>query len=226
MNKTANHRKTFDKNCSSICCGVPRGAALGRGSPKLNVDVKKPKGKAPTSLETSIAQALTDIENNTNELKAELRSLYIVAAREVDTTGGKKAIVIFVPFPQLQNFHKIQQRLVRELEKKFSGKHVVIIAQRKILPKPSRNNRVKRQRRPRSRTLTAVHDAILEDLVYPTEIVGRRIRVRLDNSRLFKVLLDAKDQKDVEYKLDTFQTVYKKLTGKDTQFTFPVVHQE
>ena len=38
-----------------------------------------------------------------------------------------------------------------------------------------------------SRTLTAVHDSILEDLVYPAEIVGRRTRVRLDCTRLIKV---------------------------------------
>ena len=42
---------------------------------------------------------------------------------------GKKAIIIFVPVPQLRAYQKIQSRLVRELEKKFSGKHVVFIAQ-------------------------------------------------------------------------------------------------
>ena len=34
-----------------------------------------------------------------------------------------------MPVPQLRNYQKIQTRLVRELEKKFSGKHVVFIAQ-------------------------------------------------------------------------------------------------
>ena len=32
-----------------------------------------------------------------------------------------------------------------------------------------------------------VHAAILEDLVYPTEVVGKRLRFRLDGSKLHKV---------------------------------------
>ena len=68
---------------------------------------------------------------------------------QVDCSGGKKAIVIFVPVPQLKSFQKIQTRLVRELEKKFSGKHVVFIAQRRILPKPTRKTNKLKQKRPR-----------------------------------------------------------------------------
>ena len=44
-------------------------------------------------------------------------------------------------------------RLVRELEKKFSGKHVVVVAQRRILPKPTRKTRSQKQMRPRRYTL-------------------------------------------------------------------------
>ena len=61
---------------------------------------------------------------------------YITGAQEVSvgpSSAGKKAVIIMVPFKLLKQFHKIQIRLVRELEKKFSGSHVVIIAQRKIL---------------------------------------------------------------------------------------------
>lgn len=53
-----------------------------------------------------------------------------------------------------------------------------------------------------SRTLTAVHDAILEDLVFPSEIVGKRIRVKLDGSRLIKVHLDKAQQNNVEHKVN------------------------
>merc|ERR1712226_414150 len=129
------------------------------------------------------------------------------------------SIIIHVPFRLLKAFHKIQHRLIRELEKKFSGKDVVVVAARRIMP-PSKSGLS--SARPRSRTLTAVHEAILEDLVYPTEIVGKRIRYRLDGSKLLKVYLDPKDRNTTEYKLETFAGVYKRLTGKDVVFEFEV----
>jgi small subunit ribosomal protein S7e len=110
--------------------------------------------------------------------------------------------------------------LVRELEKKFSDRHVLIVAQRRIMPRPTRHSREK-QARPRSRTLTAVHESILDDLVFPTEIVGKRTKIRVDGSKSTKVFLDKKDATYLEYKLDTFASVYKKLTGKDVHFEFP-----
>lgn len=58
-----------------------------------------------------------------------------------------------VPYRLLKSFQKIQTRLVRELEKKLSGKDVVIIANRRIMPKPKTGFSTAR---PRSRTLTAV----------------------------------------------------------------------
>lgn len=200
---------------------------------------------APDEIELTVAQALLDLENNVADLKAELRPLQISAAREVDVKGGKKAIVVFVPVPQLKAFHKIQgryvmllwldpnrllimslyytlrltsppylhlhrhcvhlknialhftsppttqhDRLTRELEKKFSDRHVVFIGQRRMMRKPTRVSRVKQQR-PRSRTLKEVHEKILEDLVYPTvcspvsfcDPVGRKRRIRGPNGR-------------------------------------------
>jgi small subunit ribosomal protein S7e len=116
--------------------------------------------------------------------------------------------------------------VTRELEKKFSDRHVLIIAARRILPKPkrsrlSRNSGLLKQKRPRSRTLTAVHDAILHDLVYPVEIVGQRTRTKEDSSKVLKVVLDEKERGGVDYRLDTYSEVYKRLTGKVVNFEFP-----
>lgn len=180
----------------------------------------KPGDQKPTELEVQVAQNLLDLEAS-SDLKAQLRELYITGAREIDIAGGKKSVILFVPVPQLRSFQKIQSRLVKELEKKFNGKHFVVIAQRKILPKPTRKTKsASKQKRPISRTLTAVHEATLNDLVYPAEIVGKRIRVKLDGSKQMKVHLDKTQQTTVEHKVETFTSIYKKLTGKDVSFEF------
>lgn len=117
-----------------------------------------------------------------------------------------------MPVPKQKAFQKIQTRLVRELEKKFSGKHVVFVGERKILPKPRRGRPdPNKQKRPRSRTLTSVYDAILEDLVFPAEIVGKRIRVKLDGSQLIKVHLDKNQQTTIEHKVIFFLKAFSSL---------------
>merc|ERR1712099_135813 len=182
--------------------------------------VFKDSGETVSDVEQQLSQALVEVENNAAaDLKAPLKELYFKNAREFDVGSGRKAIAIFVPFPQLKSWQKIQQKVIRELEKKFSGKHVVILAQRRILPKPTR--KTKNQKRPYSRTLTSFHNSILEDLCFPAEIVGKRTRVRLDATRLLKIHLDKSMQTDVEHKLETYANIYKKLTGKEVTFEFP-----
>jgi small subunit ribosomal protein S7e len=109
---------------------------------------------------------------------------------------------------------------MKELEKKISGKHFIFLAQRTIFSKQYK--RISHgQLRPRSRTLTSVHASILNDLVFPSQIVGQRTRVRQDGSRLMKVYLDSKDEKEANPRLASFGAVYKKLTNKNVEFLFP-----
>lgn len=124
--------------------------------------IVKPEGQTADEFELQVAQELYNLELSAAEIKNDLKDLYITAAKQVDIASGRKAIVIFVPFRKHKAFNKIQVRLVRELEKKFSGRHVVIIAQRTILGKGySRSNKTSGPR-PRSRTLTAVQESILD----------------------------------------------------------------
>nr|ACV20969.1 small subunit ribosomal protein 7 [Myctolaimus sp. RS5442] len=183
--------------------------------------IVKPDGQPISELEKQIAHSLSDLEAN-SDIKNQLRELYIVGVKEIEI-GSKKIIVVFVPVPQLKQFQKIQVRLVRELEKKHGGKHVLFLARRRILPKPQRGSKkiTEKQKRPRSRTLTAVHEAMLNDIVFPAEIVGKRTRVKLDGKRIIKVHLDKNKKTEVEHKVDTFTSVYKNLTGKDVTFEFP-----
>merc|ERR550514_1952396 len=107
-----------------------------------------------------------------------------------------------------------------DLEKKFSKRHVIFTAQRTILNKNFRRQGF--QIRPRTRTLTSVQEQVLEDICGPTEIIGKRTRCRVDGSKLLKVTLDPKDKDrdNIEEKLQTFATVYSKLTTKDAVFNF------
>lgn len=62
---------------------------------------------------------------------------------------------------------------------------MILIATRRIVRPPKKGSAVQR---PRTRTLTAVHEAVLEDVVSPAEIVGKRIRYHHDGSKIMKVL--------------------------------------
>ncbi|XP_031120664.1 40S ribosomal protein S7-like [Ipomoea triloba] len=181
--------------------------------------IRKDKDAEPTEFEESVAQAFFDLENTNQELKSDLKDLYINSAVQIDVSGNRKAVVVHVPYRLRKAFRKIHVRLVRELEKKFSGKDVVLIATRRISRPPKRGSAVQR---PRSRTLTAVHEAMLEDIVVPAEIVGKRVRYCLDGSKIMKVFLDPKQKNDTEYKLETYSAVYRKLAGKDVVFEYPL----
>ncbi|CAN1846960.1 40S ribosomal protein S7 [Linum perenne] len=84
--------------------------------------IHKDKDVEPSEFEESVAQAFFDLENTSQELKSELKDLYINSATQIDVSGSRKAIVIHVPYRLRKSFRKVHARLVRELEKKFSGK--------------------------------------------------------------------------------------------------------
>merc|ERR1712032_18775 len=62
----------------------------------------KPVGQVPDAFEELVAQELFNLEVGALEIKEQLRSLYITAAKQIDISGGSKAIIVFVPFRQLK----------------------------------------------------------------------------------------------------------------------------
>merc|ERR1711957_710277 len=179
----------------------------------------KEKGVAPTAIDEEVAKAIWDIEVSTADFKQELRDVVITGVKEVEVKQ-KKALVVYFPYRVWKNVKKVQGRLIRELEKKMKS-HVLFVANRTILDKSCLRGGMKI--RPRSRTLTSVHESILDDLVGPTEIVGKRTRISVDGSKVMKIFLDLKDKdkENVDAKLATFSGVYKKLTNKEATFMFP-----
>jgi len=76
------------------------------------------------------------------------------------------------------------------------------------------------QMRPRSRTLKAVHAAILDDIVTPAGITGRSTRITVNEGRRERVFVDPLDKEAVDAKLEAFSHAYAKLTTHKIHFEY------
>merc|ERR1712000_450322 len=131
---------------------------------------------------------------------------------------GKTGLLIFYPLRFVMLVRKIQKTLTSELEKRFAGCQVFLVAQRKITKRP--NDVYKLQEVQRSRTATAVNENILNDLIHPADMVGRRWRFRTDGSRVMKIYLDARMKAKIGSRLQNASYLYKKLTHRVVSFGF------
>merc|ERR1712127_247116 len=172
----------------------------------ITTKLQKKNNQRASDIENNVAQTILEIQNGADAAtKEQLMQLNINAVKEIDV-GGRNALILMVPAPQVAGWQKVQTKIVRELEKKFSGKHVLIIGARKVMAKEAKaaSSSCYKQKRPISRSVKVVHEAILEDCV------------------VIQAFLDRSSQTNVEHKTSTFSAVYKRLTGKNVVFEFPI----
>lgn len=183
-------------------------------------DAKIVKTGEVGQLELDVANALTAIESAGNsDIRAQVRDIVICGCKDVEMTKDK-VLVIYFPYRSWKVVRTIQGKLIRELEKRLKQK-IVLVANRQILNKDFKRKGVTNFAvRPRSRTLTAVHDSILQDIVGPAEIVGKRTRIAADGAKLIKIYFDAKEKETTEEKLEAYSAVYRRLTAKQVTFQY------
>lgn len=97
---------------------------------------------------------------------------------------GKNVLLVILEFNSYVILKKYYKKVVGILEKKLKTP-VLFIAKRTIQSKWVKEN--KSQKRPMSRTLTKVHEAILDDLVQPANIIAKSTRHKADGSMGFKM---------------------------------------
>ena len=182
------------------------------------------KDEEMTELEEGVAKVLYDYELHLKEdsaIKKDIERIFISSVEEFNVTERngqqQRVLLVRIPYKSLASFRIIRNSVVGHLERKMNC-HVFVVAVRKILSKRVKTPGVKI--RPRSRTLTAVYDALLEDVTLPSSIVGRQIRIHNDGSQTTKVFLDPLDKEKVEDKLDAMSEVYKRLTNRKVKFFF------
>ena len=125
------------------------------------------------------------------------------------------ALVIFLPYVYIQNHRPLVAKIVNEVQNK---KKLIafVVAQRTIIHKKSDF----KQKIPRNRTLTSVYDSILEDLVSPGVIIGKRSRYHLDGSLLQKIILSDENQSALEPRVGVITQIYKQLTNRKISIEF------
>merc|ERR1712032_138240 len=180
------------------------------------------EGQKPSELEEQIAKNLQHFEqSSTPALQTHLRLVYVNAASQetYKTAAGaqEKYILIRIPFRSLLAWRKVAGKVIETLEGVFK-QPVVMVANRTIISTRAVSHAS--QKRPRSRTLKAVHRAILDDIIMPSGVTGRQTKVTMEGRQIEKVFLDPMDRELMEARLDALSHAYQKLTTHTLHFEF------
>ena len=126
-----------------------------------------------------------------------------------------KALVIYLPFPYLKDHKQAINKIINEVQAK-TGSYAFVVAKRTVISKWSDY----KQKIPKSRTLTDVCDAILEDLLAPGQVIGRRMRVRLNGTHLYKIHVNEESRPYLQDKVETITQIYHALTNRKIAIEF------
>ena len=126
-----------------------------------------------------------------------------------------KALVVYLPFPYLKDHKQAVNKIINEVQTKTNS-YVFVVAKRTVISKWSDYN----QKIPKSRTLADVCDAILEDLLAPGQIIGRRMRVRLNGTHLYKIHVNEESRPYLQDKVESITQIYHALTNRKIAIEF------
>ena len=189
----------------------------------------KKDGSKPSDVEEEVAKSLHSLELNNKNLKIHFVTIYINSVETVDYEQAdgspSQYLLVRIPHRSFAGFKKVGGLIIEHLEDHFN-KLVMVVANRTIISPSAKHH--PSQMRPRSRTLTAVHEAVLADLCFPSNISGKSLRVSLEGKRQQKVFLDPLDKQLMQDKLDAITHCYQKLTTHKITLGFskPSVFQQ
>lgn len=169
-------------------------------------------------LHAEISKVLTDVLHAAGEKKIP-RSATVTDVKEYQFTNDDKkattAVVVYLPYIFIRDHKNLVPKIVNEIQKRRS-QHAFVVSKRTVINKKGAFN----QRIPRNRTMTSVYDSILEDLITPAYIIGKRIRYRLNGSQLLKVFLNEESRAFLENKINLIAQLYFALTNRKIVFEF------
>lgn len=180
------------------------------------------KGKQTvTEIEKNLGNLLVKLQTTEKDLKPQLEKIKIENASEIVINDGKRCYLVYVSSPTPKDLKQVHNLLVIKFEEHFSTPVVIIPAKKTIDGKIYRKYRGTKV--PRDRTLTAVYDSYLDDIIYPATLIGKRIRYPKGKGRQFKIFVDPLDKEIINYKVQAITACYKSITNRELQVDFPEI---
>ncbi|EKX37172.1 small subunit ribosomal protein S7e_2, cytoplasmic type [Guillardia theta CCMP2712] len=183
-------------------------------------DFKSRKKNPPTDVETLVVQKLFDLYQNDDNFKM-IKYLHVMSVKEVPIKEtSDRALLLTIPNIEMKDYRNFQISLCQILEAEFNC-HIFLLQHRRILPREKPGKRLQKQKRPRSRTVQAVHEGYLEDLVWPHRVSAKyEIHDVGIEKPTHHFMLEINSKPDTESKLEVYKQVYSHLTGKTCVFEY------
>ena len=190
---------------------------MSKPTEKKPTEAKHPEN-AKSILHKEIDRIVLDVTKNSDQKKT-AKTEIVREVKELKIQGDDKktysALVIYLPFVYVKNHRSLLAKIVNEVQSKKKIP-AFILSQRTVINLQSDFN----QKVPRNRTLTSVYDSILEDLIAPGIVIGKRIRYHLDGTQHTKVFVNEESRAFIENKTHTVAQIYKILTNRKINFEF------
>ena len=177
-----------------------------------------PKKGNISELQKNVSTEFEKIKDTEKDHKAELDTIKIEYANEVTMNDDQKCYLIQISTQNLAGFKKVHSLLTKKLEEHL-GNNVILIPKRKRVNGKEYRTYVSKKV-PRDKTLTAVFDGYLDDILYPATIVGKRVRYPVGKTRVYKVIIDPLDKESVEYRIPAIIACYKAITNRILEIQF------
>ena len=181
-------------------------------------------GKNPGAKVNEITKSLTTflhkLQEQDSTIKKHLENLKIDSVQEINLgEKNKKCYLIKVNESSWKSITVVLADIIKKLEAHYNCPVVIVSNRKQINGKIFK--KFKGKTTPRQNTLTAVYDSLLDDILFPATVIGKRIRHFKTGQRLFKVHVDNIDKEHIEVKVNALQSCYKQLTNRDLKIEFP-----
>ena len=177
-----------------------------------------PKKGNISELQKNVSTEFEKIKDTEKDHKTELDTIKIEYANEVPMNDEQKCYLIQISTQNLAGFKKVHSLLTKKLEEHL-GNNVILIPKRKRVNGKEYRTFVSKKV-PRDKTLTAVFDGYLDDILYPATIVGKRVRYPVGKTRVYKVIVDPLDKESVEDRISAITACYKAITNRILEIQF------